>query len=1184
MSKIAVDPFGKLGHAAATDKLFQIVVCRADSLGVPHNPVFHQPSGRRDRATRRVMFGFAAVVCLLGGSVAIAVYNPPFVEPLPMGKPTAAATTVGNTADLREATCGNGGLGSGKRTMPCAPMPVSRFAATPVDDPIVAAFAVQWDVGSRAALRNYGSHLDWVIVEGAFLGRGRPGEVTFTIDPDLLADARKRQVDVHLMITNFGVTDFDSSLVEQAVGTAEQRAHTLRQLVGEVQRHDLAGVTVDFELVPAAFHAPVLTFISQLRDTLHTMGAVVSVAVPIGVSDGYPISEYGNAVDYLIPMLYDEHSMEDAAGPIASASWLTERLDMVLASVPANKLLVGLGQYGYHWRSDRPEASTISVSEAMALGRSAEGGPAFSASQRNPTASWVDAVGVNHTVWYLDAVTAWNHLRTAFSTGAAGVAVWRLGSEDATLWRVLDKRGVYGTADSLRSLPNTGVSIITGDGEVLAVEGQVGNGARSMALDSAGYIVSQEVARSPGGFIVSKGGAHKTRVALTFDDGPDPEFTTQILDTLKSRHAPASFFVLGRQVQRYPDVVRRIANEGHEIGNHSWSHPEFAGLSESAIRVELTATGRVIEAVTGRRPLLFRPPYIGDARPSTEERLRPMAIANDLGYRVAGLSIDPKDWYESEPEKIIASTMRGIRRGTGRIVLLHDAGGDRSATIAALGPLIDSLRASGYEPSTVAGLLNETQLAGTLTGMSDAPRDEAPQRALNVAALRFANVAERAVVGVFFLALVLGVIRLVLIGGLATVQRFVPRYARRANDRAFQPRVSVLIPAYNEDRVIARTINSVLAQTYPNFDVWTIDDGSTDDTFTHARSASADTRLHVLRQPNAGKAAALNTGIAHASGDIVVVIDADTILAPNALHHLVRPLSDSRVGAVAGNAKVGNRVNLLTKWQAVEYVTSQNLDRRAFVMLNCITVVPGAIGAWRRSAITDAGGFCSDTLAEDQDLTMTLLRRGHRVALADQAIALTEAPEKFDALLKQRFRWSFGTLQCAWKHRSAFLRPRAGALGMVGLPNVLLFQLLFPLLAPAADLTLIAALIRLTVESPAIGTHAAWVHAAPVVWLYLLFLCIDTATAVLGVALEPGERVSQSLLVPLQRIAYRQVLYMALVKAVRAALKGWAPGWGKLERTGRMHEHALLYPNVDVGVIELAEHRYVGTERRRKAS
>jgi peptidoglycan-N-acetylglucosamine deacetylase len=361
-----------------------------------------------------------------------------------------------------------------------------------------------------------------------------------------------------------------------------------------------------------------------------------------------------------------------------------------------------------------------------------------------------------------------------------------------------------------------------------------------------------------------------------------------------------------------------------------------------------------------------------------------------------------------------------------------------------------------------------------------------------------------------------------------------------------------VIPAYNEAAVIARTVRSVRAQHYPSLDIVIVDDGSTDDTLTEARKgAEGDARVRCVRQINGGKACALNTGMQQATGDIIVVVDADTMLEPDALLHLVRPLADARVGAVAGNAKVGNRVNLVTRWQSVEYVTSQNLDRRAFALLNCITV-PGAIGAWRREAICAVGGFSHDTLAEDQDLTMTLLRRGQRIAMADRAIAWTEAPETLRALLSQRFRWSFGTLQCAWKHRGAMRDRSTRALGLIGLPNVWLFQLLFPLLAPAADLALLLTVGRYLIEAPAIGAHAAWSHAAPTVALYALFLAIDVVTALIGIGLERRESLWQAWLVPLQRIAYRQVLYFALLKAIRAALTGWSPSWGKLARTGRV--------------------------------
>ncbi|MCA0374404.1 MAG: glycosyltransferase [Gemmatimonadetes bacterium] len=1132
--------------------------------------------------------GIAAVV-VLGGTVVAGILRPPVVEPLPMAsadvapgalaggtRPTRRPGVRGAAAVADDADCARlpKGAAAARR---CRPMPVARAVAAPAADPIVAGFLVQWDAGSRAALTRFGAHLDWAIVEGAFMGRGEFGRLTITLDKDLLAEARQQGVATHLMVTNFGATNFDPTLLTTLLATPARRARAIRDLVDAVSTNQLAGVCIDFELVPAAMHPAVLDFMRELRAALRPLNAIVTVATPIGEEDGYPLAEYAAASDYVIAMLYDEHSGDHTAGAIASAPWFAARLDSVLAAVPAAQVILGVGQYGYHWRSDREEGVTVSVSEAMAFGRAAPGGVRFDAATRNPTAQW-RTDGVTHTVWYLDATTAWNQLRSGLRAGAAGTALWRLGSEDESLWSILTRSGLTGSPDALRSLPDKGVSVISGDGEILAVEGRTGRGARALQLDADGYVAQASITQAPGGYVVSRAGVPRDRrVALTFDDGPDADYTPPILDTLASRGAVASFFVLGRQVQRLPDITRRIADEGHEIGNHSWSHPDFASLGESAIRMELAATGRAIEAVTGRRPLLARPPYIGDARPATEDRLRPMAIANTMGYRIAGLEVDPKDWFEIDARAIVANALRELRRKDGRIILLHDAGGDRSATIAALGPLIDSLRANGYTLTTVAGLLDGAAAAGTPV----APASEAPQRVLTGVAMRAAVVVETTFVVAFLVALVLGVVRLLLIGGLAAWQRWRPGVARRATDRTFTPMVSVLIPAYNEGRVITRTIASVLAQDYPDFEVVVIDDGSRDDTAAAAESMTSDARVRVLRQANAGKAAALNTGIAAAAGAVLVVIDADTVLAPDALLHLVHPLADRRVGAVAGNAKVGNRVNLVTRWQAVEYVTSQNLDRRAFVLLNCITVVPGAIGAWRREAVLAAGGFRTDTLAEDQDLTLTLLRAGHRVALADHAIAYTEAPETFAALLKQRFRWSFGTLQCAWKHRAALGRREAGALGLVGLPNIWLFQLLFPLLAPAADIALIAMGVRLALEAPAIGWHAAWSHAQPVAVLYGLFLAIDTLTAFMGVFFERGETRAQALLVPLQRIAYRQVLYIALVKAMRAALKGWNPSWGKLERTGRVQQPALRVVDASAPAPPPPGAPFDGVERRK---
>src|SRR5581483_2187795 len=210
-------------------------------------------------------------------------------------------------------------------------------------------------------------------------------------------------------------------------------------------------------------------------------------------------------------------------------------------------------------------------------------------------------------------------------------------------------------------------------------------------------------------------------------------------------------------------------------------------------------------------------------------------------------------------------------------------------------------------------------------------------------------------------------------------------YGTSAQATGYRPNVAVLIPAYNEEKVIERTVRSVLASSYPKLRVIVVDDGSKDATLQVARSAFASEveqgRVVILTKTNRGKAEALNFGLRHVADDeeLFVGIDADTVIAPDAVSLLVPHFLNPKVGAVAGNAKVGNRVNLWTRWQALEYVTSQNFERRALNTLGAVSVVPGAIGAWRTAAVRELGGYQTDTVAEDADLTMALLQRGYRV-------------------------------------------------------------------------------------------------------------------------------------------------------------------------------------------------------------
>jgi cellulose synthase/poly-beta-1,6-N-acetylglucosamine synthase-like glycosyltransferase len=402
----------------------------------------------------------------------------------------------------------------------------------------------------------------------------------------------------------------------------------------------------------------------------------------------------------------------------------------------------------------------------------------------------------------------------------------------------------------------------------------------------------------------------------------------------------------------------------------------------------------------------------------------------------------------------------------------------------------------------------------------------------------------------FVIGIVLGLGRLIFIGTLALAQWLRSRRRERTHaGETYAPFVSVIVPAYNEALVIRNTINSLLASHYQNYEIIVVDDGSEDKTSEIVQTSfSNNERVKLFSAATGGKSSALNFGMRHSRGEIVVALDADTMFAPQTIGALAQRFYDPRVGAVAGNAKVGNRINIVTRWQALEYITSQNMDRRAFASLNCITVVPGAVGAWRRELIDKAGGFQSDTLAEDQDLTLSIRRMGYNIGYEENAIAWTEAPDRLQTLARQRFRWAFGTLQCMRKHLDALFRPRYGALGFIALPNVWIFQILFPLISPVMDLMLCYTLLSAGLDWLQQPTGYSFTNLRQVLFYYALFLAIDWLAAGFAFLLEKKEHWRLLWWLFLQRFCYRQVMYYVMIKSVAVAIRGATVGWGKLER------------------------------------
>ncbi|WP_405802042.1 glycosyltransferase [Streptomyces sp. NBC_01506] len=616
------------------------------------------------------------------------------------------------------------------------------------------------------------------------------------------------------------------------------------------------------------------------------------------------------------------------------------------------------------------------------------------------------------------------------------------------------------------------------------------------------------------------------KLVLTFDDGPDPEWTPQVLDKLKEYDAHAVFFVTGTMASRHPDLVRRMVAEGHEIGLHTFNHPDLAYQTKSRIDWELTQNQLVLAGAAGIRTSLFRPPYSSFSHALDDKSWPVTEYIGGLGYITVLNNTDSEDWKRPGVREIVKrATPKGTR---GSIVLMHDSGGDRSQTVTALGRFLPRMQDRGYEFTNLTEALGAPSAHTPVTGV------ELVQGKAFVGAVAVSEgttavlVAGLAAIGV----LVIGRFGLMLVLSFA--------HARKVRRRGFswgapvtEP-VTVLVPAYNERACIANTVRSLMESDHP-IEVIVIDDGSTDGTADLVDDMWLP-NVRVVRQVNGGKPAALNNGIAHARHDLVVMMDGDTVFEPSTVRELVQPFGDPGVGAVAGNAKVGNRDTLIGAWQHIEYVMGFNLDRRMYDLLRCMPTIPGAVGAFRRTALERVGGMSEDTLAEDTDITMAMHRDGWRVVYAERARAWTEAPESVQQLWSQRYRWSYGTMQAIWKHRRAVIeRGPSGRFGRVGLPLVSLFMVLFPLLAPLIDVFLLYGLVF----GPTRNTIIAWLGV----------LAVQAVCAAYAFRLD-GERMIHLISLPLQQILYRQLMYVVLLQSWITALTGGRLRWQKLRRTG----------------------------------
>jgi peptidoglycan-N-acetylglucosamine deacetylase len=1029
-------------------------------------------------------------------------------------------------------------------------------ARSPADSAAASAtrygYFVNWDDNSFSSLKRNASSLDVVIVEWLH-ANDATGKVTRS-DPNKEALVRKwvrsnaPTLKLFPLVNNYTNEEgWDGEAAAQMLASKQARGQFADELYSYVIQGGFSGLVLDFENLPAGAHTDYLTFVHDIAAMLRAYQVKLLVAVP--PSDPlYDYAQLAAAADGLIVMTYDEHSEDGAAGPLAGQGWFEARLDERFKQIDSGKLIISIGAYGYDW-SAPASAREISVQEAWELLEESKAELRVDPASLNPTFSYIDdADGLQHEVWFLDGMTAYNQIAAALAMRPGGLALWRLGTEDPSTWAAFarNRKPDEQARNAVQRLQSGYDLLYKGAGEVLSVTGEQKPGTRGIEFDAAhNLIVDQRIGVFPQSATVTRWGARSDKViALTFDDGPDRTFTPQVLDILAQKEVKATFFVLGSAGALNTDLLHRIYGEGHDIGNHTFTHLNSAEASSEHLKLELNATQRLLEATIGVRTKLFRPPYAADLEPQTIDAAEALRLAGSMGYLTIGMNIDPKDWYRTRADVIAAKTLEGVHKGEGNVVLLHDAGGLRSATVAALPQIIDTLKAEGYQFVTIHELLG-------LERKEVMPAaEEGWIVSSNYAGFRIYSGAHALLSMLFLLAIALGTLRLICVTSFALVHA--RREKLRADPDTDLPTIAAVIPAFNEETVICNSIRALLASRARKFKIIVVDDGSSDGTADIVRSTFADTsRVVVLTKPNEGKWAALNYGIAHADAEIIITLDADTLFEPDAIPLLVRHFTDAAVGAVAGSAVVGNRINLITRFQALEYVTNQNLDRRALEIVNGIPVIPGAIGAWRSSAVQTIGGFHSDTLAEDADATIRLERAGWKVLCEPGAVARTEAPETVQAFLKQRLRWMFGTLQVAYKNRAAMWRAEPIGVGLFALPNIFIFQFLFTLIAPLVDLVLLWTIIggiRDFAASPTETMPASLVMVGTF-WAYFQLLELATAAVAIGLDRKPGSwRLLPLLLV--QRFCYRQLLYVVAVRVAIAALKGRMLGWNKLRRTG----------------------------------
>ncbi|WP_318505766.1 polysaccharide deacetylase family protein [Bacillus sp. T3] len=1090
--------------------------------------IFLDPAKRRWSIIKRMSAGFTVLIILVSTIFMESLSTNPVFPELELNKRTAH----GGFEPINTSFCKEELSAQIKNANPStlSQKNMSKNLITTKQE--VYGFYVNWDKNSKTSFNKNIHSITTLVPE--WLQLTPDHTLKASTDQSIAQEAKAHEIKVLPLVNNFINNKWDGDLLHRLFTTPGAEDRFIKDMLAYVRTNGFDGINIDFEEINKGDKDHFTDFMGNVYAAFHEHSLMVTVDVPPN-NNSFDYETLAKRADRLIVMLYDQNHSMSKPGPVAPTYWVKESLNQ--PNIPSEKLVAGLGNYGYDWEEQSSQPATaMTFANIMALGNDTNLKIQWNKDTGNPYLRY-KLNEKKHIVWFLDAATFHNQMKLAMDSGTKGIAVWRLGSEDPSIWNLINKpKEVADPTTALQTLVSPEPDRLTGAGEILKIASQSEKGKRIIQLDEYGMIQTETYNKLPKRSDVIRYGKPKTKeIVLSFDDGPNPTYTPQILDILEKNNIKATFFIVGANALQHPKLVKRLHKEGHEIGNHTFTHPDVTSITPSQLRMELNANQRLFQGITGHSMTLFRPPYIADSKLGTKSELAAVMQAQEMGYTMVGQSIDSDDWKNLSSNDIVNTVLNQLPEGN--VILLHDAGGDRSNMVKALPVIIKELKARGYTFTTIGDLIGKTD--GEI--MPPVTQDS-HFLVYDKAVFKILQGWHFGVSFLFYSAILLGIVRLAVFVFLS--RRQVKRNKQTRIDPDFTPFVSIVIAAYNEEKVICNTIHSILSSDYPNFEILMIDDGSKDHTAVVVEESYANNSIvRLIKKANGGKSSAVNIGFKEAKGEIVVALDADTLIAENAISLLVNHFKNEQVAAVSGNVKVGNKGNLLTNWQHIEYVTGFNLERRAFAALNCITVVPGAIGAWRKSAVEEAGYFKEDTLAEDTDITLTLLRNGKKIEFEEKAYAYTEVPEDIKSLAKQRYRWVYGTLQCLWKHREALFNKKHHSLGYIALPNMWIFQYIYQTIAPIADLLFLLALFTGNPGKAAIG--------------FTLFYLLDFITSLYAFRLEK-ENPKPLVSLFLQRILYKQLMTYVVIKSLFSAIKGVTVGWNKLKRKGNVTQETSI--------------------------